>query len=602
MTIKGQHKNITEEEVKKIITEYIKVYDPEKNNYGYLISNSQTVSQSTDLKKQFLKKATLPIIKKDLTQTNDYKINTFLKNSGNISPHSSLPRGGTISFIIPSVKDNKMGTNLNFVHKKNIKMAHPIIFSEDKLYNRRNNEIIKYNDSLVEERQISNEMEKIEEMVLITKGPHKNITEEEVKKIVRIYINAYDPRKNSHGNLISNSQIISQLTKDDKFNDRYKVFQKMNKLSDILLSKNKIISIDTDIKQNNSSYKIFDKMAFDRTVIEGQKLSIERKQKFLNACLLNSKELNNKNRTKFKYQKQDKGGIVNLAQIIKKEKFKIRKFKANGSGHNTINPKYRAKAVKIVQAWWRLIKIQSVLRGKYSKKFVNKLSENEEEMNKNENDINFIIERKSKINNEIKRKEKEKEISLNEKKQEFEIKEKSLKEKEDKLKEQNNILSKKEEEINKKEKLLNEKEIKLSNEIIKREKEIKEKENILKNELKIMKEELEKVKENALNEKENKLLLTEKDFELKEKEYKLSEENKKLSEKKLLKINFYLNRIIELEDEKKELKKILPFEILKGEKIISIIFISVDQKILYSIICKNTDIDILVPIIISENP
>ena len=28
---------------------------------------------------------------------------------------------------------------------------------------------------------------------------------------------------------------------------------------------------------------------------------------------------------------------------------------------------------------------------------------------------------------------------------------------------------------------------------------------------------------------------------------------------------------------------------MKGEKIISIIFISIDQKILYSIICKNTD-------------
>lgn len=181
MTIKAQHKIITEEEVKKIITEYFNAYDPEKNNYRYLISNSQTVSQSTDLKSQFLKKATLPIIKKDLTQTNDYKINTFLKNLENVSPPSSLPRGGTISFIIPSLKDDKMDNNSYFLHKKNIKMAHPIIFSEDKLYNRRNNEIIKYNDELVKEREISNEMEKIEDMVRATKGLHKNITEEEVK-------------------------------------------------------------------------------------------------------------------------------------------------------------------------------------------------------------------------------------------------------------------------------------------------------------------------------------------------------------------------------------------------------------------------------------
>ena len=47
-----------------------------------------------------------------------------------------------------------------------------------------------------------------------------------------------------------------------------------------------------------------------------------------------------------------------------------------------INPKYREKAAKIVQAWWRerkqkynkildqIIKIQSVWRGKFIRKFV----------------------------------------------------------------------------------------------------------------------------------------------------------------------------------------------------------------------------------------
>ena len=40
----------------------------------------------------------------------------------------------------------------------------------------------------------------------------------------------------------------------------------------------------------------------------------------------------------------------------------------------------------------------------------------------------------------------------------------------------------------------------------------------------------------------------------------------------------------------KELKSRYPFELLNGEKLISVIFTSIDQKIHYSIICKNTDI------------
>ena len=39
----------------------------------------------------------------------------------------------------------------------------------------------------------------------------------------------------------------------------------------------------------------------------------------------------------------------------------------------------------------------------------------------------------------------------------------------------------------------------------------------------------------------------------------------------------------------KDLKARYPFELLEGEKMISVIFTSDDQKIHYSIICKNTD-------------
>jgi vacuolar-type H+-ATPase subunit I/STV1 len=43
------------------------------------------------------------------------------------------------------------------------------------------------------------------------------------------------------------------------------------------------------------------------------------------------------------------------------------------------------------------------------------------------------------------------------------------------------------------------------------------------------------------------------------------------------------------EKEIKEIKANLPFDISKGEKLMTVIFISDDQKIHYSFICKNTD-------------
>ena len=77
---------------------------------------------------------------------------------------------------------------------------------------------------------------------------------------------------------------------------------------------------------------------------------------------------------------------------------------------------------------------------------------------------------------------------------------------------------------------------------------------------------------------------------------KVEELNEKLSlfDKKN---NNFENEILELikdlrekEKEIKSLKSAFPFEIKKGEKLMSIIFVSVDQKIHHSFICKNTDI------------
>ena len=51
-----------------------------------------------------------------------------------------------------------------------------------------------------------------------------------------------------------------------------------------------------------------------------------------------------------------------------------------------------------------------------------------------------------------------------------------------------------------------------------------------------------------------------------------------------------MNKIEQKDNEIKELRAILPFEIKKGEKIMCIIIISLDQKINCPFICKNTDI------------
>ena len=80
----------------------------------------------------------------------------------------------------------------------------------------------------------------------------------------------------------------------------------------------------------------------------------------------------------------------------------------------------------------------------------------------------------------------------------------------------------------------------------------------------------------------------------------LMEANKKLSDElslikaKKVKNNIELNseKMITLYDKIEELKEKLaryPIELLKGEKLISVIFTSGDQKIQHSIICKNTE-------------
>ena len=119
----------------------------------------------------------------------------------------------------------------------------------------------------------------------------------------------------------------------------------------------------------------------------------------------------------------------------------------------------------------------------------------------------------------------------------------------------------------------------------------------------------EKLKENNMNIKEKNKYMKEKNEEIKEKNLYINEKNKEIEEKnegineklnKLIKENKDLNVKNEdlniknnfLNKENKDLKEKLnryPFIIEKGEALISIIISSRDEKILYSIPCKNTN-------------
>ena len=260
----------------------------------------------------------------------------------------------------------------------------------------RNNHVMFRNDDGLNMGEISRQnrgdMENIEVMAR-TREFQENVNGEEVKKLIKYYVKTYDPHKGEDGNLISNSQTIIQSNQDQLFNERYKVLQKMNKLSSILLAKNRGGSPDS--VNLNRSFGEDGKTKFDRgtlnntTIRDGtQKKTLRntRHNRFLyvSLAMLSAKGPNTEDRTILRRMRLDKGGVVDLAQeaIQKKSKFKIKKARAGGRGFTAINPRYREKAARIVQGWWRerkarykkileqIIKIQSVWRGKFTRKYV----------------------------------------------------------------------------------------------------------------------------------------------------------------------------------------------------------------------------------------
>ena len=233
---------------------------------------------------------------------------------------------------------------------------------------------------------------------------YDNMTYKDVKRIVRRFTKVYDPSKNSNGLLVEESQITLPGANDEVFNNRYKVLTKMKKLSNLLLSKQKKTSptkpehdylfnfdeTSSGDEFNIRTHKSFNRRSFEKRAKSPLKLpnrrSPENKFKYVSLAMISSKGLRTENRIILRKMRLEKGGVVDLAQENKKKgKYKISKVsRSPGYKKNfyRTNPKYRIRAAKYIQEWWRakkeyfskklkkIIKLQSVYRGRFVRKYL----------------------------------------------------------------------------------------------------------------------------------------------------------------------------------------------------------------------------------------
>jgi len=94
----------------------------------------------------------------------------------------------------------------------------------------------------------------------------------DVKKIVKRFTKVYDPKKTKEGTLINENQVTIPGADDDVFKGRYRVLQRMNRLSNILLSKknlNKSPNIEEIMNKSiESQKKTFDRHTLNRNTLK----------------------------------------------------------------------------------------------------------------------------------------------------------------------------------------------------------------------------------------------------------------------------------------------------------------------------------------------
>ena len=239
---------------------------------------------------------------------------------------------------------------------------------------------------------------------------YNNMSYRDIKRIANRFTKVYDPNKNNNGILVEEMQVTVPGAQDDIFNNRYRVLAKMNRLSNILLAKqrrryspkrynNRFDERSYDRYSRERSYngkirKPFDRHTLARSPGDNISKNLSRKafsrspeHKFLyvSLAMISSKGPSCEDRPILRRMRMEKGGVVDLAQEErKKTKFKIvnAQRKKVIKRNRFMNPKYRDKAAKIIQSWWRelkniynyrikqIIKIQSAFRGKFVRKYM----------------------------------------------------------------------------------------------------------------------------------------------------------------------------------------------------------------------------------------
>ena len=237
---------------------------------------------------------------------------------------------------------------------------------------------------------------------------YNNMSYKDIKRIANRFTKVYDPNKNNNGILVEEMQITVPGAQDDVFNNRYRVLAKMNRLSNILLAKQRRRNspkrsynnrpyedrsynrYSRDRSYNGKIRKPFDRHTLARSPGDNMtrkaiSRSPEHKFLYVSLAMISSKGPSCEDRPILRRMRMEKGGVVDLAQEDrKKNKFKIKNAKRKiGMKRNYfMNPKYRDKAARIIQSWWRdlkniynyrmkqIIKIQSVFRGKFVRKYM----------------------------------------------------------------------------------------------------------------------------------------------------------------------------------------------------------------------------------------
>ena len=242
---------------------------------------------------------------------------------------------------------------------------------------------------------------------------YNNMSYRDIKRIANRFTKVYDPNKNNNGILVEENQVTVPGAQDDVFNNRYRVLSKMTRLSNILLSKQRRRHSSNRKNYNYNQYqersynrysrersyngkirKPFDRHTLARSPGDNMSRNMARKafsrspeHKFLyvSLAMISSKGPSCEDRPILRRMRMEKGGVVDLAQEErKKNKFKIVNAQRKKGFKRSLftNPKYRDKAAKVIQSWWRdlkniynyrmkqIIKIQSVYRGKFVRKYM----------------------------------------------------------------------------------------------------------------------------------------------------------------------------------------------------------------------------------------